>query len=174
MTEAQIKFIGVAMTAAALFLAGGGIAWLWQANAYGKVIATNEANRQADIALIANAGADQARKELAKQQDAEQKLAALDKDATEQKEKANAENESLRRAVADGTRRLRIAGSCSAGSGNVPSTATAAGLGDAGSVELSRETGQAVLDLRRDLISDQAALKAAQSYIKYVCLQADR
>jgi prophage endopeptidase len=144
-------------------------AWFWQANAYGKVIATNEANRQADIALIANAGADQARKALAKQQDAEQKLAALDKEATEQKEKANAENESLRRAVADGTRRLRIAGSCSAGGGNVSKTASAASVGDAGSVELSRETGQAVLDLRRDLISDQAALKAAQAYIRDVC-----
>jgi prophage endopeptidase len=169
MTEAQIKLVVAAVVAVALFLAGGAVAWLWQANAYGQVIATNEANRQADIALIANAGADQARKALAKQQDAEQKLAALDKDATEQKDKANAENESLRRAVADGTRRLRIAGSCSAGVGNVPGTASAASVGDAGSVELSRETGQAVLDLRRDLISDQAALRAAQAYIRDVC-----
>lgn len=32
-------------------------AWFWQANAYSKVIATNEANRHADLALIANAGA---------------------------------------------------------------------------------------------------------------------
>jgi prophage endopeptidase len=169
MTEAQIKMIGAAVIAVALFLAGGAVAWLWQANAYGTVIATNQANHQADLTAIANAGATQARQALAKQQDAEQKLAALDKDATEQKEKANAENESLRRAVADGTRRLRIAGSCSAGGGNVSGTASAAGLGDAGSVELSRETGQAVLDLRRDLISDQAALMAAQSYIKEVC-----
>lgn len=144
-------------------------AWFWQANAYGKVIATNEANRQADIALIANAGADQVRKALAKQQDAEQKLAALDKDATEQKERANAENESLRRAIADGTRRLRIAGSCSAGGGNVPGTASAAGVGDAGTVELSAATGRAVLDLRASIIADQAALRAAQSYINSVC-----
>lgn len=169
MTEAQLKLIGAAVIAVVLFAAGGAVAWLWQANAYGKVIATNEASHQADIALIANAGADQARKALAKQQDAEQKLAALDKDATEQKEKANAENESLRRAVADGTRRLRIAGSCSAGGGNVPQAAGTTSVGDAGSVELSRETGQAVLDLRRDLISDQAALKAAQAYIRDVC-----
>jgi prophage endopeptidase len=169
MTEAQLKLIGAAVIAVVLFVAGGGVAWFWQANAFGKIIATNEANRQADIALIANAGADQGRKALAKQQDAEQKLAALDKDATEQKEKANAENETLRRAVADGTRRLRIAGSCSASSGNVPGTAGTTSVGDAGSVELSRETGQAVLDLRRDLISDQAALRAAQTYIRDVC-----
>jgi prophage endopeptidase len=144
-------------------------AWFWQANAYGKVIATNEASHQADIALIANAGADQARKALAKQQDAEEKLAALDKTATEQKEKANAENESLRRAVADGTRRLRIAGSCSAGGGNVPGTASAASVGDAGTVELAASVGSAVYDIRAGIISDQAALRAAQAYIRDVC-----
>ncbi|WP_143490853.1 lysis protein [Pseudomonas sp. Bc-h] len=169
MTEAQMKLIGAAVIAAALFLAGGSVAWLWQANAYGKVIATNEANRQADIALIANAGSDQARKALAKQQDAEQKLAALDKDATEQKERANAENEILRRAVADGTRRLRIAGSCSAGGGNVPGTAGTSGVGDAGSVELAPAAGRSVLDIRAGIIADQAALRAAQSYIRDVC-----
>jgi prophage endopeptidase len=169
MTEAQIKLIVAAVVAVALFLAGGAVAWLWQANAYGKVIATNEANRQADMALIANAGADQARKALAKQHDAEQKLAALDKDATEQKEKANAENETLRRAVADGTRRLRIAGSCSAGSGNVSGTASAPSVGDAGSVELTAAAGRSVLDLRSSIIADQAALKALQSYVVSVC-----
>jgi prophage endopeptidase len=169
MAEAQLKLIVVAVIALALFLGGGTVAWFWQANAYGQVIATNEANRQADIALIANAGADQARKALAKQQDAEQRLAALDKDATEQKERANAENESLRRAVADGTRRLRIAGSCSAGGGSVPGTASAAGLGDAGTVELSAATGRSVLDIRAGIIADQAALRAAQAYIRDVC-----
>lgn len=169
MTEAQIKLIGAAMIAVALFLAGGAVAWFWQANAYGTVIATNEASHQADLTAIANAGATQARQALAKQQDAEQKLAALDKDATEQKDKANAENETLRRAVADGTRRLRIAGSCSAGGGNVSQATGTASVGDAGSVELSAATGRAVLDLRASLIADQAALKAAQSYITEVC-----
>ncbi|WP_422421886.1 lysis system i-spanin subunit Rz [Pseudomonas sp. GZD-222] len=48
-------------------------------------------------------------------------------------------------------------------------TANTTSLGDAGTVELSRETGQAVLDLRRDLIADQAALRAVQTYIRDVC-----
>ena len=169
---------GVVVLVIALCAGSFAAAWFWQANAYGKVvakygetIATNEANHQADLALIANAGAQQARDALAKQQDAEQTLAALDKIATEQKDKANAENESLRRAVADGTRRVRIAGTCSTGSGssNVSKAASTASVGDAGTVELSRETGQAVLDLRRDLIADQAALRAAQAYIRNVC-----
>jgi len=165
---------GVVALIIALSAGSFAAAWQWQANSYGKVIATNEANRQADLALIANAGATQARQALARQQDAEQKLAALDKTATEQKDKANAENETLRRAVADGSRRLRIAGSCSAGRGNVPSTASAAGVGDAGTVELSAATGRSVLDIRSGIIADQAALRAAQAYIKDVCATAIR
>ena len=169
MTDIRVKLLAYALAVLALIGIGFSAAWFWQANAYGKVMATNEASRQADLAAITQAGAEQARQTLAKQQDAEQKLAELDKTATEQKEKANAENESLHRAVADGTRRLRITGSCRAGGGNVPGTASATGLGDAGSIELSRATGQAVLNLRRDIIADQAALRAAQAYIRDVC-----
>uniref|UniRef100_UPI0018FEA88F lysis system i-spanin subunit Rz n=1 Tax=Pseudomonas bohemica TaxID=2044872 RepID=UPI0018FEA88F len=106
-----------------------------------------------------------------KQQDAEQKLAALDKTATEQKDKANAENESLRRAVADGTRRLRIAGTCSTGSGssNVSKTTSTASVGNAGTVELAASVGSTIYDIRAGIIADQAALKAAQAYIRDVC-----
>ena len=169
MTDFRVKLLAYALAVIALVGVGFAAAWFWQANAYGKVIATNEANRQADLASIANAGADQARKALAKQQDAEQRLATLDKTATEEKVKANAENETLRRAVADGTRRLRIAGNCSAGSGNVSQATSAAGVGDAGTVELSAATGRSVLDIRAGIIADQAALKAAQAYIRDVC-----
>jgi prophage endopeptidase len=170
-TEAQLKLIGGAIIAAALFTAGATVAWVWQANAYGKVIAANEASRQADLASIANAGAEQARTALAKQQDAQRRLAVLDQTATEEKVKANAENETLRRAVADGTGRLRIAGSLSACGGNVSKATSTAGLGDAGSVELTAAAGRAVLDIRAGIIADQAALRAAQSYIRDVCLQ---
>ncbi|MDD1967116.1 lysis protein [Pseudomonas putida] len=169
MTDLRIKLAAYGLAVLGLLAAGFAVAWFWQANAYGKVIATNESSRQADLTLIANAGADQARKALARQQDAEQRLAQLDKSATEEKVKANAENETLRRTVADGTRRLRIAGSWSAGGGNVPGTASAASVGDAGAVELSAATGRAVLDLRASIIADQAALKAAQAYIRTVC-----
>jgi prophage endopeptidase len=168
-TDIRVKLLAYALAVIALVGAGFAAAWFWQANAYGKVIAMNEANHQADLTAIANAGAEQARQALAKQQDAEQKLAALDKHATEQKDKANAENENLRRAVADGTRRLRIAGSCSAGGGHVSQATGTSSVGDAGSVELSAATGRAVLDLRASIIADQTALKAAQAYIKDVC-----
>lgn len=169
MTDVRVKLLAYGLAVIALFGVGFATAWLWQANAYGQIIATNEANHQADLTAIANAGAKQAREALAKQQDAEQKLAVLDKDATEQKEKANAENETLRRAVADGTRRLRITGSCSAGSGKVSQATSAARMGDAGSVELSAAAGRSVLDIRAGIIADQAALRAAQAYIRDVC-----
>ncbi|WP_416425382.1 lysis system i-spanin subunit Rz [Pseudomonas sp. App30] len=70
-----------------------------------------------------------------------------------------------------GTRRMRIPGSCTAdsnGGGGVPSASSAAGLGDAGTVELSGEAGQAVFDLRADLIRERSALRALQNYAK-VC-----
>lgn len=169
MTDIRVKLLTYGLAVIALVGVGFAAAWAWQANFYGNVIATNEASHQSDLALIANAGAKQAREALAKQKDAEQKLATLDKDATEQKEKANAENETLRRAVADGTRRLRIAGSCSAGGGNMSQATGAASMGDASSVELSAATGRSVLDIRTGIIADQAALRAAQAYILDIC-----
>jgi prophage endopeptidase len=153
--------------AAALIGATG--AWMWQANSYGKIVSDNKASYQADLSLITNAGAAQARQALEKQQRAEQALADLDQKA--QKEKTNdlAENERLRRGAADSARRLRIAGSCRAGGGDVSGTAGTTSLGDAGTVELSPASGSAVFDIRVGIIADQAALKAAQTYIRAVC-----
>ncbi|SEI66870.1 lysis protein [Pseudomonas sp. NFR16] len=169
MTDIRVKLLAYGFAVLALFGIGFSVAWCWQANAYGRIIATHEASRQADLVAIANAGAAQARQALANQRDAERRLAALDKDAIEQKEKAHAENEILRRAVADGTRRLRIAGSCRAGGGNVSEATNAASVGHAGSIELSTAAGRSVLDIRAGIIADQAALKAAQAYINEVC-----
>jgi prophage endopeptidase len=169
MTQDQLKVIGVILVALALVAVGAAGAWLWQANAYGKVIASNEAARQADIALLATAGAKQAREALDKQRDAERALADLDTKHLQETDALNAKNEDLRRAVADGTRRLRIAGSCRASGGNVSGTATASSLGDEGAVELSAAAGQTVFDIRAGIIADQTALKAAQDYIREVC-----
>lgn len=144
-------------------------AWFWQANSYEAVIARNEASRQADLALLANAGAEQARAALERQQVAEQALADLDQKAQKEKTDGIAENEKLRRAAADSARRLRIAGSCRAGGGDVPDTSGATGLGNAGAVELSPAAGSTVFDIRAGIIADQAALRALQSYVMNVC-----
>lgn len=143
---------------------------MWQANSYDAIIAKNEAGRQADLARISAAGAAQARQAVEKQQAAEQALAALDQKAQKEKTDALAENEKLRADVAAGTRRLRIAGSCRASSVYVPSAAGAAGVDNAGTVELSSVAGSTVLAARAGIIADQAALKALQEYVTHVCL----
>jgi prophage endopeptidase len=153
----------------AALLIGAIGAWMWQANSYTAILATSEANHQADLATIANAGAAQARQALQKQQAAEQALATLDQKAQKEKTDALAENDKLRSAVAAGARRLRIAGSCSASGGDMPGTAGASSLGNAGTVELSAASGRTVLDVRAGIIADQAALKALQSYVLNVC-----
>lgn len=169
MNATYLKAGAILLACLLLIGIGAGGAWVWQANAYGKVIATNEANRQADLAAISNAAAAQSRQALAKQQTAEQAAAALDQKNTQEKDALNAENESLRRSLAAGDHRLRVAGSCRAGSSNVPSTASAPSLGDATTVELAPAAGQSVFDIRAGIIADQAALKAAQAYIRDVC-----
>lgn len=153
----------------AALLIGATGAWMWQANSYGKILADSNASHQTDLTNIANAGAAQVRQALEKQQHAEQALADLDQKAQKEKTDGLAENEKLRRAAADSARRLRIAGSCRASGGDVPGTASASGLGDAGSVELSAASGSTVFDIRAGIIADQAALKALQDYVLNVC-----
>lgn len=154
----------------AALLVGAVGAWMWQANSYDRIIATNEANRQADLTKIANAGAAQALQALEKQQAAELALATLDHKAQQEKTDGLAENERLRRAADDTARRLRVAGSCIAGGGGVPGPASTSSLGDAGAVELSAAAGSTVFDIRAGIIADQAALKALQAYVTNVCL----
>lgn len=169
MNEQVVKLLIYIGAALALMGVGATGAWMWQANSYGTIIANNEASRQADLALIANAGAAQARQAIEKQQRAEQAIADLDQKAQKEKTDALAENDKLRSAVASGARRLRIAGSCNPGRGNVSGTAGSAGLGDASTIELSAASGSAVFDIRAGIIADQAALKALQSYVMNVC-----
>jgi len=153
----------------AVLLIGATSAWVWQANSYSKIIAGKEAAIQADFARIAAASAAQALQALEKQQIAEQALGALDKKAQEDKTNALAENDKLRADVASGARRLRIAGSCNTGTGNLSGSSTGTSLGDGGTVELSTAVGSTILSVRAGIIADQAALRALQSYVTNVC-----
>jgi prophage endopeptidase len=155
----------------AALLIGAGGAWVWQANSYGAIIAIHEASRQADLAKIANAGAAQALQAIEKQQVAEQVAADLDKKHQKEKTDGLAKNELLRRTAADSARRLRIAGSCLASGRGVSDPASAAGLGDAGTIELSAGSGSTVFDIRAGIIADNAALRALQIYVRDVCLR---
>ena len=132
--------------------------------------ANQAALHKADLAAISNAAAQQVTQALAKQQEAQQAVAELDKKATKERNDAKAENDRLR-ARLDAGGRVRVAGNCPANPVSVPPATGTASLGDGGAVELSPAAGRNVLDVRAGIIADQAALKALQQYVREVCLK---
>lgn len=182
---AELKLLLYLALAAAFASAGGAVAWEWQANSYEKKLEHQKAKYDEDNATAANAIASQLRQAIEKQQAAEQVAANLDAKGLKEKADALAKNELLRkqydssqadnvrlsRDVVAGYNRLRIAGSCSASAvgSNLPKTTESPSLGNASTFELSSAAGQTVFDIRAGILSDQAALAAAQQYIKEVC-----
>ncbi|EFG0234783.1 lysis protein [Escherichia coli] len=94
-------------------------------------------------------------------------VAALDARYSRELADARAENETLRADVAAGRKRLRINATCP---GSVREAPTTSGVGNDASVELSPVAGRNVLGIRDGIISDQAALRTLQEYIRTQCL----
>ncbi|EFU9983192.1 lysis protein [Salmonella enterica] len=93
-------------------------------------------------------------------------VAALDARYTKELADAQTENADLQRRLASGGR-VRVKGRCT-----VPASTTTASpgsVGNAATVELSRDSGQNVLDIRAGIISDQEKLKYLQEYIRTQC-----
>lgn len=93
-------------------------------------------------------------------------VAALDAKYTKELADAKAENDALRRKLDNGGRVL-VKGKCP-----VPSsaeTSSASGMGNDATVELSPVAGRNVLGIRDGIISDQAALRTLQEYIRTQC-----
>lgn len=124
---------------------------------------------KADLAAISNAAAQQVTLALAKQQEAQQAAADLDRKHTKELKDAQAENDVLRGKLARGGG-VRVAANCPANPVSVPAAAGTASVDHAGTVELSQEAGRNVLDVRAGIIADQAALRALQNYVRTVCL----
>lgn len=143
--------------------------WKVEAWRYGKQLADLSAAHKADLTTITTAANAQVRQALDKQQAAELARAELDAKSTKEKAHALAENERLRVDVAAGDRRLRIAGRCSAGSGDLPDTTRGTSLDDGATVELAGAAGRTVFDIRAGIIKDRAALKGLQEYVRGVC-----
>ncbi|MEE7217723.1 lysis protein [Escherichia coli O4:H2] len=95
-------------------------------------------------------------------------VAALDARYTKELADARAENETLRADVAAGRRSLRINATCP---GSVREAPTTSGVGNDAAVELSPVAGRNVLGIRDGIISDQAALRTLQEYIRTQCLR---
>ena len=136
---------------------------------YGKQLADLRTSYQADLTAISNAAAAQARQALERQQATQKALVELDAKAATEKARDLAENERLRADVAAGDHRLRIAGRCSASSGNLLDTTRTPRLDDGGTVELAGAAGQTAFDIRAGIIKDRAVLKGLQEYVLRVC-----
>ncbi len=172
----QYRAAVIAVIAVVLLAIGTGIGWsLNGLRLSGQVsdAKTETANErtahQADLATISNAAAQQVREALAKQQDAQQKVADLDRKHTKELKDAQAENDVLRGKLERGGG-VRVAANCPANPVSVPAATGPASVDHAGTVELSPEAGRNVLDVRAGIIADQAALRALQQYVWEVCL----
>ncbi|WP_413247267.1 lysis protein [Salmonella enterica] len=95
-------------------------------------------------------------------------VAALDAKYTKELADAKAENDALRRKLDNGGRVL-VKGKCPVSSS--AETSSASGMGNDATVELSPVAGRNVLGIRDGIISDQAALRTLQEYIRMQCLK---
>ncbi|ECC9542426.1 lysis protein [Salmonella enterica subsp. salamae] len=95
-------------------------------------------------------------------------VAALDARYTKELADAKAENDALRRKLDNGGRVL-VKGKCPVSSS--AETSSASGMGNDATVELSPVAGRNVLGIRDGIISDQAALRVLQEYIRTQCLK---
>ncbi|WP_145012263.1 lysis protein [Pseudomonas oryzihabitans] len=173
----QYRTAVLAVTAIVLLALGVGIGWSlngWRLSGLVSGAKTETANErtahQADLAAISNAAAQQVREALAKQQDAQQKVADLDRKHTEEIQNAKDENDRLRGDVADGRRRLRLQASCPASGVNVPNTPSSTGLGDGAAPRLDDAAEWDYWRLRDGIATARNQIVALQSYITTVCL----
>ena len=90
-------------------------------------------------------------------------VAALDAKYTKELADAKARNDSLRDAVDDGRKRLRIAINKNA--------TTPSSVGDAGTAELSADSRQNYYHLREQLATSDKQIRYLQDYIKTQCLR---
>ena len=160
-----------------LLAMGTGLGWVlngWRLEgrvADAKAEAANQiALHKADLTAISNAATQQVTQALAKQQEAQQAVADLDRKHTKELKDAQAENDVLRGKLARGGG-VRVAANCPANPVSVPAAAGTTSVDHAGTVELSPEAGRNVLDVRAGIIADQAALRALQQYVREVCLK---
>ncbi|EJA3914962.1 lysis protein [Salmonella enterica] len=95
-------------------------------------------------------------------------VAVLDAKYTKELADAKADNDALRRKLDNGGRVL-VKGKCPVSSS--AETSSASGMGNDATVELSPVAGRNVLGIRDGIISDQAALRTLQEYIRTQCLK---
>lgn len=124
---------------------------------------------QADLAAISNAAAQQVTQALAKQQEAQQAVADLDRKHTEELKSAKEENVRLRGDVADGRRRLQLKASCPADSRNVPNATGTASLADGAGPRLDGAAERDYWTLIDRIAEAKQQIAGLQQYARSVC-----
>ncbi|MDL5601655.1 lysis protein [Bacillus subtilis] len=93
---------------------------------------------------------------------------AIDQRNTKELTDARTENERLRRAVDDGSRRLRIRATCPV-SGSVSAAAGPGRVADAGTAELAADARPDYFTLRDQLAQSRQMIVGLQQYVRGVC-----
>ncbi|ANE61819.1 endopeptidase [Escherichia coli] len=135
---------------------------LWAVNHYRDNAITYKAQRDKKVSELELANAT-----ITDMQQRQRDVAALDARYSRELADARAENETLRADVAAGRKRLRINATCP---GTVREATGTSGVGNDAAVELSPVAGRNVLGIRDGIISDQAALRMLQEYIRTQCI----
>ena len=115
---------------------------------------------------------------MQRMKDAQNALAELDKQTSQELANAKSENDNLRRDVANGSRRVRILqtnlAGCNANTNTAGGNTSTSSMGYAATVELSAIAADTIFSIREGIISDQAKLNYLQSYVKDVVKQCKR
>lgn len=162
----KTKLILFGSAAIALICMGAFFSWLVTSKIYQKDIADNKLVYANELKKIS----DKANKDMAamirNNNALQEKLSELDKKSQQEKDDAQAANDSLKLDVASGKRRVLIAqanlATCKL---SADTNAKASSLGNGTSVELTGEAGRTILNIRGGIINDRAKIVYLQKYI---------
>jgi hypothetical protein len=155
---------------------GAGGAYEFTADHYAAKLATEQASHAGDneqhavdLNLISKAALDAENRAIDAHTAAEAKIAAADAQFTIEKQAHETENSSLRRDLASGAQRLRVAvTNCTAAGGNSGAgTSSTTGMGDGATAyaDLDRAVAERVFRIAGDDDNEISKVKALQAYV---------
>lgn len=182
-TEIKTTVAGIVLAIAVAIV--GFITWNATSNSYQNKIAQIEkkhadvvAQYERDLSAISKKAQEDTQAAITRMKAAQDALAELDIQKTQELANAQAENDNLRRDVADGTRRVRVLQAsvtrCDTSTGSTGGNTAASGVGDGTAVELSPAAAATFFDLREGIARDQAKLTYLQGYVRDVVKQCKR
>ena len=185
-TDWRLKALAAVAVVVLIASSGAGIAYWATSTSYDADIAnlkSQHANERAawdrEKTAIATKAQQDTAASMQRQHAAQAAAAAADKAAQEKLSNVQSENAALRRAVADGTKRVSILtanlAAANRASGNSPGGSSGGGsVGDAVQIEFSEAGNQNILDLRESTQRDAEVIDYLQNYITKVVKKCKR